>query len=221
MTQRQKEGLIKTMVAPSSFSGDKSVDKTADVRDWVEEAEKWLHIHVGSDVNSGLLPFIEGLLRGGAASWMTAQRKQLALDLRGKGMRDSVEWHEVREGFIEQFEGPQYRALMREELRQLKLWKGKCKSIPLFNAEFDRLTRRLYPSGQDLAAFIPVLAEEYGNCLQASDEELWARTVTLNIPATVEEWRSRAVSCYATREIVKQKMKGTGTSSPPSQYPPP
>jgi len=40
MTERQKEGLIKTMVAPSSFSGDKSVDKTADVRDWVEEAEK-------------------------------------------------------------------------------------------------------------------------------------------------------------------------------------
>jgi hypothetical protein len=217
MTQKQREGLIKTMVAPPSFSGDKSVDKTADVRDWVEEAEKWLHIHVGPDVNKGLLPFVEGILRGGAASWMTAQRKQLAVDLKARGMKGVVEWHEVREGFIEQFEGPQYRALIREELKALKLWKGKCKSIPLFNSEFDRLSRRLYPNGQDLAAFIPVLAEEYGNCLRHSDEDLWCRAVAITIPASLTEWRERTVSCFATREILKAQKSSWTAAAPPSK----
>jgi hypothetical protein len=124
-----------------------------------------------------------------------------------------VEWHEVREGFIEQYQGPQYRALMRGELQQLKLWKGKCKTIPLFNSEFDRLSRRLYPTGSTLAAFIPILAEDYGNCLQLSDEELWRMCVAITIPSTVNEWKLRTVSCNSTREIVKMKMKGT-TSGP-------
>jgi hypothetical protein len=123
-----------------------------------------------------------------------------------------VEWYEVKDGFIEEFEGPQYRALIRAELQQLKLWKGKCKSIPLFNSEFDRLSRRLYPSGSSLTAFIPVLAEDYGNCLQLSDEELWRMCVAITIPTTVEEWKLRTVSCNATREIVRMKLKGTGTS---------
>ena len=210
MTQKQREGLIKTMSAPHPFSGDVSVDKTDDVADWVEEVEKWLHIHVGPK-RKGLLPFIEGLLRGGASSWLSTQRKQLALDLKARGMEGTVEWHEVREGFIEQFEGPQYRALLRGELQQLKLWKGKCKTIPLFNSEFDRLSRRLYPSGASLAAFIPVLAEDYGNCLQLSDEELWRMCVAITIPTTVDEWKLRTVSCNSTREIVRMKMKGTAS----------
>jgi hypothetical protein len=219
MTQKQRELLVKSMGSPSTFSGDKSVDKTADVRDWVEEVEKWLNIHVGPKVNKGLLPIIEGLLRGGANTWMTEKKRQLASDLKARMMKGELEWHEVREGFIEEFEGPQYRVLIREELRALRLWKGKCKSIPLFNSEFDRLCRRLYPMGQDLAAFIPVLAEEYGNCLRHSDEDLWSRVVTLTIPATVAEWRERAVSCFATREILKAQ-KGTGSAaSPPKSTP--
>jgi hypothetical protein len=210
MTQKQREGLIKTMSAPVPFSGDPSVDKTDDVSDWVDEVEKWLHIHVGPK-RKGLLPFIEGLLRGGASSWLSGQRRQLEVDLRARGMEGTVEWHEVRDGFIEQFEGPQYRALIRGELQQLKLWKGKCKTIPLFNSEFDRLSRRLYPSGSTLTAFIPVLAEDYGNCLQLSDEELWRMCVAITIPSTVDEWKLRTVSCNSTREIVRMKMKGTAS----------
>ena len=48
----------------------------------------------------------------------------------GRGMEGTVKWHEVREGFIEQFEGPQYRALLRGELQQLKLWKGSARLSP-------------------------------------------------------------------------------------------
>ena len=214
MTQKQREGLIKTMGGPSTFSGDKSLDKTPDVRDWVDETERWLRIHVGREVNKGLLVIVEGLLRGGAALWFSAQIAQATVDLKARGMQGQVEWHEVREGFIEQFEGPQYRALIREELKKLQLWKGKCKSIPLFNSEFDRLSRRLYPSGQDLAAFVPVLAEDYGNCLRNSDEDLWSRCVAFTIPTSIKEWRERAVSCYATREILRAQ-KGTWSSAPP------
>ena len=203
MTQKQREGLVKTMSAPPSFSGDRTVDKTPDAREWVQEMEKWLRIHVGREVNKGLLDIVHGLLKGGAGTWMENQRKLLDLDLRARGMTGEVEWYEVREGFIEQFEGPQYRALIREELRLLRLWKGKCKSIPLFNSEFDRLIRRLYPSGQDLTAFIPILAEEYGSCIRHSDEDLYTRCTFLTIPQSVEEWRERAVSCYATRETLK------------------
>lgn len=212
MTQKQREGLIKSMGGPSTFSGDKGVDKIPDVRDWVEDTDRWLRIHVGKEVNKGLLVIVEGLLKGGAATWLTNQTSQLTIDLRARGMKGQVEWHEVREGFIEEFEGPQYRSLIREELKKLQLWKGKCKSIPLFNSEFDRLSRRLYPSGQDLEAFIPVLAEEYGNCLRNSDEDLWSRCVILTIPASIAEWRERAASCLATREVLKAQ-RGTWSSS--------
>jgi hypothetical protein len=216
ITEKQREGLVKSMGSPKKFTGDKSLDKQPDVRDWVDETEKWLATHLGEGVTKGLLVFVSGLLEGGAGLWLDDQVALLKADLKAMGMKARVEWYEVREAFIEQFEGPQYRVLIREDLKNLRLWKGKCKTIPLFNSEFDRLSRRLYPSGQDLAVLVPVLAEDYGNCLRNSDEDLWLRCVAFTIPTSVHEWRERAVSCYATREILKAQ-KGTWAASPSSK----
>jgi hypothetical protein len=212
MTQKQRDILVKTAAVPHSFSGDKTQDTTADVRDWVVSVDKWLRTHVGT-VRKGLLPFVEGYLLDGAARWMEERVREIQSDLRARGMNEVVEWDEVRAGLIEEFEGPQYRTLLRTELQQLRLWKGKCKTIPLFNSEFDRLTRRLYPSSTSLGELIPILAEDYGNCILASDGDLWEMCVAFAVPGSVVEWKFRAVSCHSTREIVRMKTRGVGSSA--------
>ena len=64
-------------------------------------------------------------------------------------MRQGLKWSEIKRHLVEAFESPQYQVMKRFELQALRLGQGKHKTLPVFNAAFDKLSRRLYPIGTD------------------------------------------------------------------------
>jgi len=120
-------------------------------------------------------------------------------------MREKLKWGEVKKLLVEAFELPQYQVMKRFELKALRLGQGKHKTLPIFNAAFDKLARHLYPIGTDFENNIildRVLADEYSSLLELSDVFLW-RDVVKTGPRTLTQWKMQTMLVWSAREVLR------------------
>lgn len=204
---RRLNKLYKKLDAPPTFSGDESKDKITDVREWIDITDDYLRLHLEpSDLlKGGIIPFILVRTRGAAHDWLKTKMEEVStLQKRGK-LDKEIQWEELKNSFIEAFEGHEFRVLRKLELESLKLGHGDCKTIVLLNAKFDQLSRRLYPSGTELAALDAVLADEYGKIIERSDLNLWRDIHRMGIPTTLMQWKELTAQAWGSREIIRRK----------------
>ena len=207
--QKRLNQLYKKLDAPPTFSGDESKDKITDVREWVDVTDDYLRLHLQpSDLKkSGIIPFVLARTRGAAHDWLKIKMEETRA-LRQRGELDGdVHWDELKNAFIEAFEGHEFRVLRKLELESLRLGQGDCKTIVLLNARFNQLARRLYPSGTELAALDAVLADEYGKIIERSDLNLWRDVHKMGIPVTLMEWKELTAQAWGSREIIRRKTE--------------
>src|ERR1700761_8126873 len=207
--QKRLNQLYKKLDAPPTFSGDESKDKITDVREWVDITDDYLRLHLQpSDLKKdGIIPFVLARTRGAAHDWFKIKMEEMST-LRQRGELDGeVRWDELKNTFIDAFEGQEFRVLRRLELESLRLGQGDCKTIILLNARFDQLTRRLYPSGTELAALDAVLADEYGKIIERSDLNLWRDVHKMGTPTTLMEWKELTAQAWGSREIIRRKTE--------------
>jgi len=120
-------------------------------------------------------------------------------------MRQRLKWGEVKKLLVEAFESPQYLIMKRFELQELRLGQGKHRTLPIFNAAFDKLSRRLWPIGTDFENNIildRVLSEEYSSILEKSDIYLW-KDVVKTMPRTLSQWKAATAVAWSAREVLK------------------
>jgi hypothetical protein len=205
-----EERLLKKVKTPPTFSGNDAEDEISEVRDWVEVFDDFLDCVVGPGYDGDLaLTFVKNNLRGPAHDWMKAKisafEEAVANGDLPKSMRQGLKWSEVKKLLVEAFESPQYQVMKRFELQELRLGHGKHKTLPIFNAAFDKLSRRLYPIGTDFENNLildRVLADEYSTILERSDIYLW-RDVVKTGPQTLSQWKARTATVWSAREVLR------------------
>jgi len=179
-------------------------------RDWVEVVDDFFDCMVGPGYDGEYaLTFVKNNLRGPAHDWMKAkvslfQEAMVHGDL-PESMRQNLRWSEVKKLLVEAFESPQYQVMKRFELQELRLGQGKHKTLPIFNAAFDKLSRRLWPIGTDFennTILDRVLADEYSLILERSDLYLW-RDVVKTGPRTLAQWKAHTATAWSAREVLR------------------
>jgi hypothetical protein len=206
ISDRQHASLLKSIAAPPTFSGDVTKDKIPDVRDWTDKMDVHFKLHLGR-VRKGLIPFMEAKMEGAAAHWLKSKMQDTAVLLQQGRITDEVEWDEIKDEFINLFEGGEFRTLKMMELEAMRLWKGECKTIPMFHAQFDKLTRRLHPAGFDMQALDSSLAKQYSDILKESDLDLWGRACMVSIPRTLQQWKDQIIQAWSVRAVMKEEAK--------------
>ena len=202
--------LMKKLKAPPTFSGNNAEDEIKEVRDWVEVVDDFLEMQVGAHYEGDLaLTFVKSSLRGPAHDWMRSKiaafNEAIVNGDLPESMRQSLKWGEVKKLLVEAFESPQYQVMKQIELRALRLGQAPHRTLPIFNAAFDKLSRRLYPIGTDFANNVlldTVLAGEYSTLLEHSDIYLW-RDVVKTGPRTLAQWKTQTVLVWSAREVLK------------------
>jgi len=205
-----EERLLKKVKTPPTFSGNEADDEVKEVRDWVEVVDDFFDCMVGPGYDGEYaLTFVKNNLRGPAHDWMkskvSAFEEAIAHGDLPASMRQSLKWGEVKKLLVEAFESPQYQVMKRFELQELRLGQGKHKTLPIFNAAFDKLSRRLWPIGTDFENNVildRVLSDEYSNILEKSDIYLW-RDVVKTMPRTLSQWKASTAVVWSAREVVK------------------
>lgn len=216
---RRLNKLYKKLDTPPTFSGDESKDKITDVREWIDITDDYLRLHLEpSDLQrGGIIPFILVRTRGAAHDWLKTKMEEVnTLQRRGK-LDSEMRWEELKNSFIEAFEGHECRVLKKLELESLRLGHGDCKTIVLLNAKFDQLSRRLYSSGTELAALDGVLADEYGKIIERSDINLWRDVHRMGIPTTLMQWKELAAHAWGSREIIRKKIEFHNNNKGPEE----
>jgi hypothetical protein len=211
-SDKQHASLLKSIEAPVQFSGDVTKDKVPDVRDWTDKMDAHFQLHVGK-ARKGLIPFVQAKLEGAAAHWLKSKRRETAALLQQGLITEDVEWDEIVDEFINLFEGGEFKALKEMELEAMRLWKGECKTLPMFHAHFDKLTRRMHPAGFDMQALDSTLAKQYSDILKESDLDLWGRACMVSIPRTLQQWKEQTIQAWSVRAVLKeQAKKGAATT---------
>jgi hypothetical protein len=205
-----EERLLKKVKTPPTFSGNEADDEVKEVRDWVEVVDDFFDCMVGPGYDGEYaLTFVKNNLRGPAHDWMkskvSAFEEAIIHGDLPQSMRQGLKWGEVKKLLVEAFESPQYQVMKRFELQELRLGQGKHKTLPIFNAAFDKLSRRLWPIGTDFENNIildRVLSDEYSSILEKSDIYLW-RDVVKTMPRTLSQWKASTAVVWSAREVVK------------------
>jgi hypothetical protein len=205
-----EERLLKKVKTPPTFSGNDQEDDITEVRDWVEVVDDFFHCMVGPGYDGEYaLTFVMNNLRGPAHDWMkgklSAFDDAIASGSLPDNMRQGLKWGEVKKLLVEAFESPQYTVMKRFELQELRLGQGKHKTLPIFNAAFDKLSRRLWPIGTDFENNLildRVLADEYSTILEKSDLYLW-RDVVKTGPRTLSQWKASTAVVWSAREVLR------------------
>jgi hypothetical protein len=205
-----EERLLKKVKTPPTFSGNDQEDEITEVRDWVEVVDDFFHCMVGAGYDGEYaLTFVMNNLRGPAHDWMkgkvAAFQDAIASGSLPENMRQGLKWGEVKKLLVEAFESPQYTVMKRFELQELRLGQGKHRTLPIFNAAFDKLSRRLWPIGTDFENNIildRVLADEYSTILERSDLYLW-RDVVKTGPRTLSQWKAATAVVWSAREVLR------------------
>jgi hypothetical protein len=205
-----EERLLKKVKTPPTFSGNDAEDEISEVRDWVEVVDDFFDCMVGYGYDGEYaLTFVKNNLRGPAHDWMKAKvsafEDVLANGDLPQSMRQGLRWSEVKKLLVEAFESPQYQVMKRFELQELRLGQGKHKTLPIFNAAFDKLSRRLWPIGTDFENNVildRVLADEYSTILERSDIYLW-RDVVKTGPRTLSQWKASTAVVWSAREVLR------------------
>jgi hypothetical protein len=201
------EQLARKTERPVRFSGDTSKDKT-DVRTWVEGVNSYLNIFLRQGSEKGRLSHVVAMTEGAAQRWLLTKKDETDRLYAAGRLDQPAEWVDIQPLFLEYFEGPQYRMMLRAEMETLRLGKGKCKDITTFNSEFDRLRVRLYTASNQLGDMDIVCGDEYGKAVLRSDATLWADVYKLGIPVTLEEWKTKTATAWAARQAVAAVMGG-------------
>jgi hypothetical protein len=207
--RRGEERLMRRVEGPASFSGDRTKDKIPEVRDWVDAVDAYLDLVLGSNADGVFaLSYVSTRLVGPAHDWLKAKKLAIREAVNRGGLPGHVQamtWAEAKVLLVEEFESHQYRVLKKMELQALRLGQGECKTLPLFNAAFDKLSRSLYPLGTDLEASLmeSVLADEYSNALQSSDYYMW-RDIVKTGPRTLAQWKASTAVAWSAREVLKK-----------------
>jgi hypothetical protein len=211
--RQQLVQLMKSIKAPPTFCGDRRADSIPDVRDWAERWDAYFDMHLGAEDHSGTLNVVRAQLNGTAAKWLQKKLDELA-KLQKSGSLDAspIEWDELKNEFIEAFEGTEYRILKKIELEKLRLGRGDCRTVMDLNTRFDDLARRLYKSGTDLSTVDLYLADLYSDVIRRSDLDLWIRAQAVTIPKTLEGWKKATADAWGTREGVKRQLELIGKS---------
>jgi hypothetical protein len=215
MTDAQRrvseERLLKKVTTPPTFSGNEAEDDIPEVRDWVEKVDDFFDCMMGQRYDGDLaLTFVKNNLRGPAHDWMKSKvaafEEAMAMDQSlPESQRGRLKWSEVKRLLVEAFESPQYQVMKRFELQELRLGQGKHTTLPIFNAAFDKLSRRLYPIGTDFennAILDRVLADEYSTILERSDIYLWKDVVKTG-PRTLSQWKASTAVVWSAREVLR------------------
>ena len=205
-----EERLLKKAKTPPTFSGNEADDEVKEVRDWVEVVDDFFDCVVGPGYDGeSALTFVKNNLRGPAHDWMKSKvslfQEAMAHGGLPESMRQNLRWSEVKKLLVEAFESPQYQVMKRFELQELRLGQGKHKSLPIFNAAFDKLSRRLWPIGTDFENNVildRVLADEYSHILERSDLFLW-RDVVKTGARTLAQWKAHTATVWSAREVLK------------------
>ena len=193
---------MRRVEGPATFSGDRTKDKIPDVRDWVDAVDAYLDLVLGPNADGVFaLSYVSTRLVGPAHDWLKAKKQAIKEAVNRGGLPGHVQamtWAEAKVLLVEEFESQQYRVLKKMELQALRLGQGDCKTLPLFNAAFDKLSRSLYPLGTDLEASLmeSVLADEYSNALQASDYYMW-RDIVKTGPRTLAQWKASTAVAWS------------------------
>ncbi len=203
-----EERLLKKVKTPPTFSGNEAEDEISEVRDWVELVDDFFDCMVGSGYDGEYaLTFVKNNLRGPAHDWMKG--KVSAFDEARRDLpesqRQGLRWSEVKKLLVEAFESPQYQVMKRFELQALRLGQGEHKTLPVFNAAFDKLSRRLWPIGTDFENNVildRVLSDEYSMILERSDIYLW-RDIVKTGPRTLAQWKASTATVWSAREVLR------------------
>jgi len=207
--RRGEERLMRRVEGPATFSGDRTKDKISDVRDWVDAVDAYLDLVLGPNADGVFaLSYVSTRLVGPAHDWLKAKKLAIKEAVNRGGLPGYIQamtWAEAKVLLVEEFESHQYRVLKKMELQALRLGQGECKTLPLFNAAFDKLSRSLYPLGTDLEASLmeSVLADEYSNALQSSDYYMW-RDIVKTGPRTLAQWKASTAVAWSAREVLKK-----------------
>lgn len=201
---KAEERLRRRADGPPVFTGDRSKDKIADARDWVEQVDNWLDFMLGVHQDGVFcLSYVLTRLEGAAKDWLKAK----------KGTFVALTWGEVKLMLVDEFESPQYRQLKKLELEALRLGSHAHPTPILFNAAFDKLARILYTPASmsdavELAASVDrTMADEYSKAVMRSHHTIWQDAVKMG-PATLAQWKDCVTSQWSAREVIRQTTAG-------------
>jgi hypothetical protein len=209
-----QERLMKQANRPPTFSRDSSKDKTPEVRDWIHEMDAYLRFQLAGATAIDphfTLHFALTCLTGAAGDFIT-NKAQVSGELAKTGsLQKPMTWEDARQLLVAEFEAPHYRALKRMELQALRLGKGAHKTLPLFNAAFDKLARSLYPLGTDLTAATneQSLMDEYSRLIELSNNEMWY-AINMSLPSSLAEWKAKTAAAWSATELKLQKERERG-----------
>ena len=121
---------------PNIFSGGPSKD-IDDARSWVRDVDAYMDLYLsdiaGKRQEGKRLQYIVHQTSGVAKQWVQAQIDLSAKMMEMNMIKKSIEWVDVKDKFIDYFEGPQYRKLLEMQMKLLRLGYGKTKTLQAFN----------------------------------------------------------------------------------------
>jgi hypothetical protein len=125
------------MKAPTTFSGETNAEKDR-VEQWVKSVNFYLLGQFGKvEAPQPRWIVVRNLLTGAALDWADAMYSE--------GVVKS--WAEMQPLFIEHIRGSRdSKEEAREAMRTIAFGKGKCRDLRSYNAEFEAIRVRLYPS---------------------------------------------------------------------------
>lgn len=201
------QALLKKEKEPYMFSGNRSEDKT-DVRDWVEQVDDFLDTHLKNHQGNRLQWCISHTT--GAAKNLLKSFQKDGREAVENGTADRmVEWCDVRHLFIKGFEGTPYQIGLEAEIKALRLGAPKTKDPHTFNAAWDRLCVRVWPTCNTDPHMDKVVGSEYGQAICHSDIDLWEKIVdsVFDPPVGLAEWKMKVLAAWNAREVRKAMLK--------------
>jgi hypothetical protein len=197
------ETLLKKKKEPVPFVGDPSRDKQG-VRVWVQSVDNYLNMFL-SDKQGRRLDWVIQTTEGAAQQWLINQRDMSRHLLAAGSLDREVEWVEIKPQFIAYFEGADHRLTWTAEMNALRLGKGKCKDLPQFNAEFDRLRILLAPSSNSGNIEMDEMwGDRYGYLIQVSDDDLYKAVITLGLPKALSDWKLKSSVAMISLAVLRK-----------------
>jgi len=164
--QARREKNLSKLPDPGKFSGDKDGDRER-VDHWVRVATRYVEGlyfgMVGMEVEKDKMDFILGNLQGTAATWMEQTYQEA----------EGHTWDQLSEPFVEWVKGGvNLREEWKLQMKKLTFGKGKCTDLIKFDAEFEQLRIRLYPTSSVNIDMNRRSAQDYLDAIERGSREL-------------------------------------------------
>jgi hypothetical protein len=168
--KRMEQARKAIMLAMKPFHGQAELDKL-NVLSWVEKVDTQFSIHMRTR-QAGRLDIVRSLLEGAALYWMNRRLDELK-DKADRGeLSEEIEWHTMRQPFIDQHLGINTIETFKAQLRALKLGSTATPAPVELNQEFDRIAAMAYPDRRsDMRD--SVLGDEYSKIIASSNMTIY------------------------------------------------